>query len=310
MPETIEMSVSLPPDDEGMVGRECPSCHKYFKIKPGTGLETSDHICPYCEHAGASQDFLTQAQLKFGESYAIQQVVGPLLREMEDTFRKLERDTRHSLVRFTLKSSGLDLPLEYYREEDLETSVVCDMCDLEFAIYGVFASCPDCGRLNSMAIFRTSILAAGKRLDLLDRIPDAEEDIRGRIVADAVVNGVSAFDGLGKRLKDEFPGVFPPRPRNLFQNIDVLVDSLREFLGLDLARFLGTERFGQLFYLFQVRHIWAHNFGEADESFLSKTNSAPSLLGTRIVPTERDVRSFLASIEEVALEIRSRAHDA
>jgi len=38
MDDEIRLKVTLPTDDEGMVGRECPQCKQYFKIKPGTGL--------------------------------------------------------------------------------------------------------------------------------------------------------------------------------------------------------------------------------------------------------------------------------
>ena len=49
-----EFRISINPDESGFVGRECPnvSCHKYFKIRPGTGLTGPNLpcICPYCGH--------------------------------------------------------------------------------------------------------------------------------------------------------------------------------------------------------------------------------------------------------------------
>jgi len=35
-----QFQISLPLDEEGYLGRECPNtdCERYFKIKPGTGL--------------------------------------------------------------------------------------------------------------------------------------------------------------------------------------------------------------------------------------------------------------------------------
>ena len=44
-----QMSISIPTDENGYLGRECPekSCEGYFKIKPGTGLPSAtDCICP------------------------------------------------------------------------------------------------------------------------------------------------------------------------------------------------------------------------------------------------------------------------
>ncbi|MFO0893019.1 MAG: hypothetical protein U0790_28270 [Isosphaeraceae bacterium] len=65
--------VPLKPDEDGMIGRECPNdgCDpKYFKISlelpeegesPGE-LSQSDLLCPYCGTSGHMQDFNTDAQ--------------------------------------------------------------------------------------------------------------------------------------------------------------------------------------------------------------------------------------------------------
>lgn len=45
---------------------------------------------------------------------------------------------------------GGPLPVRYYREKDIETKVTCDNCTLEYAVYGVFAYCPDCAAHNSL----------------------------------------------------------------------------------------------------------------------------------------------------------------
>lgn len=50
--------VTLPTDESGMVGRQCPSstCGRYFKLKLGTGLPTSASHCPYCGWAGDASE--------------------------------------------------------------------------------------------------------------------------------------------------------------------------------------------------------------------------------------------------------------
>lgn len=48
MNDEVRLRVSLPVDNQGMLGRECPSCNKYFNIKPGTGInDISTTICPF-----------------------------------------------------------------------------------------------------------------------------------------------------------------------------------------------------------------------------------------------------------------------
>jgi len=61
MSDQITMTITLPTDDEGMIGRECPECKEYFKVKSGTGLlNISTCTCPYCEHTDDSGDNTVQ----------------------------------------------------------------------------------------------------------------------------------------------------------------------------------------------------------------------------------------------------------
>jgi hypothetical protein len=60
MNDKLHMKVTIPLDSKGMTGRECPNCKKYFKIKPGTGLDIGYCICPYCEHKDDSSEFVTK----------------------------------------------------------------------------------------------------------------------------------------------------------------------------------------------------------------------------------------------------------
>lgn len=55
MEQTI--SVKITPDVDGFVGRECPNCEMYFKVKLGTGLPIQNHICPYCDYNGPNTEF-------------------------------------------------------------------------------------------------------------------------------------------------------------------------------------------------------------------------------------------------------------
>jgi len=146
-------------------------------------------------------------------------------------------------------------PLEYYQEKEVETYVTCDNCGLEFAIYGVFANCPDCGKLNALIIFRKSIEVASKRLHLLDSIKD-DVELQEAILDDALSGGVSAFDAFGKALQSCYPNIFPQRPRNLFQNLKALSDVLSKSRGKSLPDIIGQEKFEFLFKMFQVRHIY------------------------------------------------------
>ncbi len=298
--------VTLPTDDKGMLGRECPQCKKYFKVKPGTGLNTSDCICPYCEHKDSSSNFHTEDQIEYAKSIGIKQTVGPILKDFQRSLKNLGRSSRKSLISFKVHTRGFDFPIKYYTERDLETEVICDSCSLVFAIYGVFATCPDCSRLTSMSIFRKSLEASRKRLDVLSKLQPDEAELQEVILMDALAAGVSSFDSLGKRLAKEFPSYIPEKPRNLFQNLDALEEILSKNLSIKFLDLITKEEYEKLYYLFQVRHVSSHNFGEIDSGFVKKVNCDPKLIGSKPIVVQEDLVEFLDVIEKLGIALRNK----
>jgi len=306
MTDEIDVRITLPTDSKGMLGRECPVCKKYFKIKPGTGVKTSDCTCPYCEHKDNSKAFTTKDQLEYAKSLAVNQVLGPIFRDFEDSLKQLEHSSSEAFITFKVQTSGFEFPIQYYTEKDLETDVVCDSCGLVFAVYGIFACCPDCSRLTSMSIFRKSLEAARKRLYVISKLQKEETELQEVILMDALAAGVSSFDSLGKRLAKEFPAYIPEKPKNLFQNLDALQEILAKTLSIQLSDLIAKGEFENLYYLFQVRHISSHNFGEIDDDFIRKTKCDPNLKGSKPVVGKDDLIFFLEAIEKLGVALRER----
>jgi hypothetical protein len=232
------------------------------------------------------------------------EVLAPALRKLQQSLKGIEQRTRGNLVQFKVKAHPIEFPVKYYSERDLETLVICDSCGLHFAIFGVFAGCPDCKRLTSMSIFTKSLEVARKRLRLVNNIPASETDIRQALLVDTLVSIVAAFDGLGKRLRIDYPNALPQKPRNLFQNLDALNASLATLFSTSLEQLLGPTRYEGMYNLFQVRHLWDHNFGEIDDDFIKKTRCSPSLLRTKYQVTEQEVTDLLILVEEAGTQIR------
>lgn len=304
----MSIKVSLPPDEQGFTGRECQKCSKYFKVKSGTGLPTSICHCPYCGYAGDNSKFFTKDQIEYAKSKALREVVGrviePELRKLEHSFKELERATRGGFIQIKVKTqrSPMRLPLKYYQEKEVETYITCDNCALEFAIYGVFANCPDCGKLNAMIIFRKSIEVARKRIHLLDSIKD-EVELQEAILEDALSGGVSTFDALGKVLQSRYPAIFPQKPKNLFQNFKALSDALSKSVGKSLSDIIGKENFEFLFKMFQVRHIYEHNMGVMDDDFVRKVPNFGHLKGRKYPLEQDEIEKFLAVVLETGNRI-------
>lgn len=298
MNDKITISVNFPADKDGMIGRECFECKKYFKIKPGTGLPTDYCHCPYCDYKGKSDTFLTQDQIKYVESIAYQKVyqqfIKPSIRKLTDSFKDLERSTRNSLIKIkvTTKESGFYFPTKYYTEKELETTVICDNCGLEFAIYGVFSRCPDCKEFNAFLMFEKSLETTQKLLSVLLK-PDVATDIKEQTYGFILSSSIAAFDGLGKELRLRNPNIYPPEPKNLFQNIALLDQKLNNLISSK------HSNFKLLLKLFQVRHLYEHNMGVIDNDFITKMPEYSKNLGMKYILTKDELNNFIVLMREL-----------
>jgi len=301
IPDRLEINVPLPVDGTGRVGRRCPACSRYFKVKPGTGLATPKCQCPYCEHTGDASDFTTPEQAAYVRSVGLREaqerILKPMMRGFGESLKGIGRSTSGGpiQIRVEVRDEWRFIPLAVYQEREVETDVTCEACGLEFAVYGVFATCPDCAEMNTSTVFRRSLEAAGRRLNLLDG--DIEEEVARSLLSDALGSAVGAFDAVGKELRRRFPSLLPAKPRNLFQNIDALSSALEQATGTSLADALGPDAWESLRLMFQVRHLQEHTLGVVDDSSVTQVPELAPLLGRKYPLTRTEVEEFLGLLE-------------
>lgn len=299
----LNVSVTIPLDENGMMGRECLECEQYFKLKPGTGLETDHCHCPYCDYEGNADTFWTQAQLEYARSIAMQQafnkIVKPQLDKLTNSFKQLERNSRNSLIQFKIKTTGNNyrFPIKYYSESELETNLTCDNCGLEFAIYGVFSNCPDCNKTNAFLIYEKSLEVINKKLEIFSK-PEIPEDIIEISLNSILTSAISAFDGLGKELRNIKPDHYPSKPRNLFQNIYVLNEKLNNLIADK------HSDFNRLIKYFQIRHVIEHNMGVVDSDCINKVPELSHLKGRKYKLTVSELEELIALMSELGIIIK------
>ncbi|MCX6159565.1 MAG: hypothetical protein NTY74_16410 [Ignavibacteriae bacterium] len=291
-------NISIPTDNQGMAGRECPKCEKYFKLKPGTGLPTSECHCPYCCYKGHSNEFYTKEQIEYAKSIVMNDTKKQIMNSIGSMFKSLEKETKGSLIQFKVNSNSYsNFPIKWYNEKELETQIVCDNCKLEFAIYGVFANCPDCKRLNAFTIFNKSLEAARKMLEFITN-NNFEDNIKDAQLKMILSECVSSFDGLGKALRLAYPKIFPIQPKNLFQNFLELSSVLKTQLNIDLSEVLEDYSFD--FKMFQVRHINEHNMGVIDDNFAKKVPSLNHLIGRKYKVAITEISAFIEDLYKIS----------
>ena len=283
---TSEITVTLKPDDQGMIGRQCPQddCGLYFKLRLGTGWDTQSIKCPYCRAEGHPSGFFTQDQMDYARSVAVRDIVGPLIKGFKRNVERMNRRQSSGLLQVKFSVDYKPISIHHCVERQLETEVSCDYCSLEFSVYGVFASCPCCGQLNALKVMLSSLETAKRKLLLFEE-PTLDKELRQDFVKDALSGSVAAFDAFGKAVAKNHPTVFPNTKRNLFQDIEALSAHLQTLGEPSLETTIGVPAWEEIKWFFQARHIYVHSAGVIDERFISKQTNLAYMRG-RVLPLE------------------------
>lgn len=288
-----EMSIQIPPDSQGFIGRECPDseCQSYFKIQVGTGLkgEGLPCHCPYCGHTAGQDKFYTKAQIEYATSVLLNRVTGALLKDLK-SLEFEHKPIGPFGIGISMKVEGQPHPITYYREDILETEVICDKCTLRYAIYGVFAFCPDCGIHNSLQILEKNLQVCLKQVEWASQ---ADESLREKLITNALENAVSAFDGFGRetcRVAAEAGGASDKIERLSFQNLSGARERVHAIFGFDLANGASAEEWFFAFKCFQKRHLLAHKMAIVDESYIKATSDPEARLGRKVTVSSEEVK--------------------
>lgn len=290
----MELSISIPPDNEGYTGRECPECKKYFKIKFGTGIDGDVPChCPYCNHTGSHDEFWTTAQIEYAESVAIQKISGDFLKSL----KKLERKpNRNDFISIGITVKGNPTPITYYSEKELEEKVTCSNCTLEYTIYGTFGYCPDCGIHNSQQILFANFDTITKMLELAK---NADSDIAQRMIENCLEDAVSSFDGYGRECTSKAGKVIS------FQNISGAKKNIQNSFGIDISSSLIPDDWQFVTNQFQKRHLLSHKMGIIDDEYIKKTNSNPATIGRKVKVDSDDVVKLINALKSISNHIHS-----
>jgi len=290
-----EMSIRIPPDSQGFIGRECPAseCQGYFKIQFGTGLkgEGLPCHCPYCGHIAGQDKFYTKAQIEYATSVLLNRVTGALLKDLK-SLEFEHKPVGPFGIGISMKVEGQPHPITYYREHLLETEVICDKCTLRYAIYGVFAFCPDCGVHNSLQILEKNLNVCLKQVEWASQ---ADESLQEKLITNALENAVSAFDGFGREaccVAAVAVGAPAKVERLSFQNLSGARDRVHAIFGFDLAQGVTSEEWAFASKSFQKRHLLAHKMGIADEAYIKAASDPETRLGRKVTVSSEEVKSL------------------
>lgn len=322
-----KFSIPFRPDEDGMIGRECPNedCQpRYFKIhipesdeeKPektendmNNNLSQSDIICPYCGHRGNMQEFHTREQIKWIKSM----IERDLFKSIQDTFKqalKPSRPRNGSFLSIEFKPGRLP-SVRHYIEEKLRREVECSKCGQKYAVYGIAFHCPFCGGGNILIHFERSKQIIMSLLDSGDIIKEkGGEEALHHHMGNCLEDVVSLFEGFHKSLYSKAIIERGPheeaekkikRIKTNFQRLSGAEEFFIKDLDIEIFAPLSSNEREFLEELFLKRHVITHNLGLVDKKYLEKANSMESM-GRELDILRPDIQKGLEFVEKVIRE--------
>ena len=313
-PDQYQMSVTMPPDSDGMVARECKSLEcspSLFKVKPGTGITNQTKAyCPYCRREAKPGDFTTDAQREYA--------VRLLKAEAEKGFDKMIRDALDigPTNKRKLADGLISMELQYTPPtrspifppagEELRRDVLCPHCTLAHAVYGLAVWCPDCGEDIFVTHVEEEIAVVRRMLTAIpDRLATLGPRVAARDLENALEDAVSIFEGSLKALvrrhlssrmdRDSVQSEMTKTIGNKFQSVALGAALYQQLTGHDLLVCLNAGKQAELAAAFEKRHPITHNLGVVDKQYLVRAKSG-ELEGRDIRLQASDVENALGMV--------------
>lgn len=285
-------------DEQGMWGRNCPACQKYFRTNHVMGAT----CCPYCAMWAPGLAFMSKDQRKY-------------ITSCYDAFARAYMEQKSTAVEFadiTDSSSAW-----HYSEVKQQFHFACaeQDCKAETDILGEYGYCPRCGRTNARKLFLERIDKMRLRWADVDKSV-SDRQARSRVWEEMTKDIVGDFEHLAKHLRVKllhFP-MTPNRRKRLeelnFQQPLQANENLTQWFDIGLLAWPGNATTPRralqdsdlplIKKMIQRRHILIHNGGIVDQDYLNFSGDTQVQLGERIRVRSNDAKRFIELVRTMA----------
>jgi endogenous inhibitor of DNA gyrase (YacG/DUF329 family) len=291
----VQMSIPLKPNEDGMVGRECPNpeCNpKYFQIglhipdgflKGDQDFSFIDITCPYCGNVHNMQKYHTEEHAKWIKSMIHRDVAISFQKMLRDTVKDFKSNSNSAFsVEMSFKPGSLP-NVRYYTEEKLRRKVTCDNCGFQYAVYGISYHCPFCGKGNLILHLNRNVEITHVLIQESVKMQSEHgSDVAQRMIGNALEDVVGIFEGFQKsiylygihyKFSKEDADKKEEQIRVNFQRLNGAQNLFLADLNYDIFSDISED--GKLFLeeQFLKRHVLTHNLGLVDEKYLEKAHN-------------------------------------
>ncbi len=309
----VSVSISIPPDADGYLDRECPSqeCLAQFKVHDDDWrdkVRDEEVFCPFCRHVADSGKWFTKEQIEHAQDAAFAKVEQRLSSAMQrDAQRWNQRQQRNSFIRITMHVNDRpqDVLLPPAAAEPMRLKITCPACKCRYAVIGAAFFCPACGHNAADVMFGQSVAAIRNALNALPSVRtaiadrDTAETTTRLIIENGLQNAVTSFQRYAEILYARYPSA-PRARRNAFQNLADGSDLWHSATVKRYSDYLDATELAALTRFFQQRHLLAHTQGLVDADYLSRSGDTAYQIGQRLVVHESAVRDCLMLVEKLA----------
>ena len=294
-------------DEQGMWGRNCPTCRKYFRTNHVMGLT----FCPYCSISDDSLAFVSEAQRTY-------------ITACYDAFARAHVGKKNTSVEMAEITD--DVAAWHYSEEKLQTHFKCDTkdCHTETDILGEYGFCPRCGRTNARKVFFETMTKLLTRWDQVNRtISDRRE--RGETWEGVTIASLSEFEALAKHLRAKLL-LFPLTPKRRkqvrelnFQRPLEADGSLTQWFDIGILKWPGNAvttaravpeaEVPFIKKMIQRRHILIHNRGHVDQEYLDLSGDTQVRLSERIRVRSTEAKRFVEHCQQMGVNLMDNVED-
>jgi hypothetical protein len=287
-------------DEQGMWGRHCPSCSKYFRTTHVMDVGDATY-CPYCAQVAPCLAFVTKAQRGYITAFY-------------DAFAHAYIGKCNTQLAMSAVTDST--PAWHYAEVKQQFHFTCRTpdCHTQTDILGEYGFCPRCGRTNARVLFATHFDALLIRFETTDKTI-TDRNARAEVWEDITIKSVSALEVLAKHLRQrllrlpmtvnrrrELEGVNFQKPLEA----DIL---LKQWFDISLfcwpgnttipARTTPASDLPFMKKMVQRRHIFMHNGGVVDQDYLDHSGDTTVQLGERVRARSNEAQRFMKAVRQM-----------